>query len=49
MKIWRVSEYLTKYLQDEEVEEVNINAWNCIEVIYPDKVEIVGGNICFSG
>ena len=32
---------LTKYLQDEEVEEVNINAWNCIEVIYPDKVEML--------
>ena len=27
---------LTIYLQNEEVEEVNINAWNCIEVFYPD-------------
>lgn len=32
---------LTKYLQDEEVEEVNINAWDCIEVIYPDRVEFL--------
>ncbi len=32
---------LTKYLQNEEVEEVNINAWNCIEVIYPDRVELL--------
>ncbi len=29
---------LTKYLSDVLVEEININAWNCIEVIYPDKI-----------
>lgn len=29
---------LTKYLSDEAVEEININAWNCIEVVYPDKI-----------
>lgn len=29
---------LTKYLYDEAVEEININAWNCIEVLYPDKL-----------
>jgi len=28
---------LTKYLSDAEAEEINVNAWNCIEVIYPDK------------
>lgn len=32
---------LTKYLSDEEVEEININSWNGIEVIYPDRVEIL--------
>lgn len=29
---------LTKYITDTDVEEININSWNCIEVIYPDKV-----------
>lgn len=29
---------LTKYLSDVGVEEINVNAWNCIEVIYPDKI-----------
>ena len=29
---------LTKYITDTEVEEININSWNCIEVIYPGKV-----------
>ena len=29
---------LTKYLSDVAVEEINVNAWNCIEVIYPDKI-----------
>jgi len=28
---------LTKYLSDAEAEEINVNAWNSIEVIYPDK------------
>jgi pilus assembly protein CpaF len=28
---------LTKYLQDEHVEELNINSWNCIEAVYPDR------------
>lgn len=32
---------LTKYLQNEDVEEVNINAWNSIEVVYPDRVELL--------
>jgi len=32
---------LTKYLSDETVEEININSWNSIEVIYPNKVEIL--------
>ena len=29
---------LTKHLRDETVEEVNINAWNAIEVLYPNSV-----------
>ena len=29
---------LSKYLTDTTVEEININAWNSIEVIYPDKI-----------
>jgi len=29
---------LTKYITDTEVEEININSWNSIEVIYPDKI-----------
>lgn len=29
---------LSKYLTDPAVEEININAWNSIEVIYPDKI-----------
>ncbi len=32
---------LTKYLSDEEVEEININSWNGIEVIYPHKIEML--------
>lgn len=32
---------LTKYLSDVEVEEINVNAWNCIEVIYPDKISML--------
>lgn len=32
---------LTKYIIDTEVEEININSWNCIEVIYPDRVEML--------
>ena len=32
---------LTRYLQDEQVEEININAWNSIEVEYPDRVEFL--------
>jgi len=29
---------LTKYLHDEAVEEININSWTCIEVIYPSEI-----------
>lgn len=29
---------LSKYITDANVEEINVNAWNSIEVIYPDKV-----------
>ena len=29
---------LSKYLTDTTVEEININAWNSMEVIYPDKI-----------
>lgn len=29
---------LSKYITDTEVEEININSWNCIEVIYLDRV-----------
>lgn len=32
---------LTKYLSDDTVEEININAWNSIEVIYPDKIVLL--------
>lgn len=30
---------LTKYLSDSNVEEININAWNSIEVVYPEGVK----------
>ena len=26
---------ITQYIYDKDVEEININAWNDIEVIYP--------------
>ena len=32
---------LTGYIQDETVEEININAWNAVEVIYPDRVQLI--------
>ena len=32
---------LTKYLSDADVEEINVNAWNSIEVIYPDKTIMI--------
>ena len=32
---------LTKYIRDETVEEVNINAWNAIEVLYPQRVTLL--------
>lgn len=32
---------LSKYLTDPVVEEININAWNGIEVVYPDKYKIL--------
>lgn len=32
---------LSKYLTDPAVEEININAWNSIEVIYPDKIMMI--------
>lgn len=32
---------LTKYLSDAAVEEININAWNCIEVVYPDGMKLL--------
>ena len=28
---------LTKYISDTSAEEININSWDAIEVIYPDK------------
>lgn len=30
---------LSKYITDPDVEEINVNAWNSIEVIYPDRIE----------
>ena len=33
---------LSKYITDPEVEEININAWNGIEVVYPKHVEMLG-------
>lgn len=32
---------LSKYLTDPNVEEINVNAWNGIEVVYPDNVKIL--------
>lgn len=32
---------LSKYLYDPEVEEININAWNGVEVVYPGRVEML--------
>jgi len=32
---------LSKYLTDPTVEEININAWNGIEVVYPDGVKLL--------
>lgn len=32
---------LTKYLSDERVEEININSWNSIEVLYPDGLKFL--------
>ena len=32
---------LTKYLTDPSVEEININSWNSIEVVYPKEVVIL--------
>lgn len=32
---------LTKYLTDPSVEEININSWNSIEVVYPGEVVIL--------
>ena len=30
---------LSKYLTEPTVEEINVNAWNSIEVVYPDRIE----------
>lgn len=32
---------LSKYITDPEVEEININAWNGIEIVYPDGYKIL--------
>lgn len=32
---------LTKYLQDETVEEININAWNAVEIVYPNGFVLI--------
>lgn len=32
---------LSKYITDPDVEEININAWNSIEVVYPDRVDLL--------
>lgn len=34
---------LTKYISDVSVEEININSWDAIEVIYPDKTVMLDG------
>lgn len=34
---------LTKYISDCNVEEININSWDAIEVIYPDKTIMLDG------
>lgn len=34
---------LTKYISDCNVEEININSWDAIEVIYPDKTVMLDG------
>ena len=30
---------LSKYITEPTVEEINVNAWNSFEVIYPDRIE----------
>lgn len=32
---------LSKYITDPNVEEINVNAWNSIEVIYPDGIRML--------
>lgn len=38
---------LTEYLQDESVEEINLNAYDTVEVIYPDRTKFLYGEQAF--
>ncbi len=38
---------LTEYLQDETVEEINLNGFDTVEIIYPNKTEFLHGEQAF--
>lgn len=39
---------LTKYLQDPQVEEINLNGFDTIEITYPDHIEYLYGREAFT-
>ena len=38
---------LTEYLQDESVEEINLNGYDTVEIIYPDRTKFLYGTEAF--
>ena len=38
---------LTEYLQDESVEEINLNGYDTVEIIYPDRTKFLYGSEAF--
>ncbi len=38
---------LTEYLQDDEVEEINLNGYDTMEIIYPDRTKFLYGKDAF--
>lgn len=38
---------LTEYLQDESVEEINLNGFDTVEIIYPDRTKFLYGTEAF--
>ncbi|MEG2010032.1 MAG: hypothetical protein RR032_06490, partial [Oscillospiraceae bacterium] len=38
---------LTEYLQDESVEEINLNGFDTVEIIYPDRTKFLFGDEAF--